>query len=460
VGKPLRVLIAADSEAEALQLICELKEGGYEPLHERVEGAEDLRAAIRERTWDILVYAYTRNGLSGPDLLDIMKESGTDIPCIIVSEEMDEETLIETMRSGANDVIRKDRHHRLICCIERELREAAVRRRAHAEEADRQNEGNFRLLVESAPDAIFVQTGGSFAYVNPATVLLFGADSAEQLLGRPLLERIAPDFRDIRWEELRLLDEEKKASLTKVRKYVKLDGTLISALVSSVPVRYDNRQGSISYIRDITTRTQSEGRLNESREKLRKALGATIQAIALMVETRDPYTAGHQRRVSDLARSIARTMRVTSDQVDGIRMAGLIHDIGKISVPAEILSKPVRLTAIETGLISIHPQAGFEVLKDIDFPWPIAEIIHQHHERMDGSGYPRGLAGDGVCLEARVLAVADVVEAMASHRPYRPGLGLESAIEEITANRGRLYDERVVDACLNVFNAGYDFPAS
>jgi HD-GYP domain-containing protein (c-di-GMP phosphodiesterase class II) len=177
-----------------------------------------------------------------------------------------------------------------------------------------------------------------------------------------------------------------------------------------------------------------------------------------MVETRDPYTAGHQRRVSDLARAIAQEAGMKSDEVDSIRIAGMIHDVGKISVPAEILSKPVRLSKIEINLIRIHPQAGFDILKDIEFPWAIGQIILQHHERMDGSGYPRGLMGDQVCFEARILAVADVVEAMASHRPYRPGLGLEAAFNEISVNQGRLYDEEVVKTCLSVFAGGYDLP--
>ncbi len=239
---------------------------------------------------------------------------------------------------------------------------------------------------------------------------------------------------------------------------MKLDGTIVYVEASAVPFSYNNEIGSLAYLRDITERMQVEDKLTESRENLRKALGATVEAIALMVETRDPYTAGHQRRVSDLAGAIARETGIESDGIESIRMAGMIHDIGKISVPAEILSKPVRLSEIEISLIRVHPQAGYDILKDIEFPWAIGQIILQHHERMDGSGYPQGLKGDQVCFEARIVAVADVVEAMASHRPYRPGLGLESALKEISVNQGSLYDERVVNACLKVFAAGYDLP--
>jgi PAS domain S-box-containing protein len=321
-----------------------------------------------------------------------------------------------------------------------------------------EEEEPFRLLVESAPDAIYVQIEGCFSYVNPAAVRLLGAESAEQLLGRPILERISPDHREIFRERRRRLIEERQNVSPMVQKYLKLDGTVVYVEASAVPFSSHNGVGSLAYLRDITERMQVEEKLTESRENLRRALGATVEAIALMVETRDPYTAGHQRRVSDLAGAIAQETGITPDGIESIRMAGMIHDIGKISVPAEILSKPVRLSEIEISLIRVHSQAGYDILKDIGFPWAIGQIILQHHERMDGSGYPQGLKGDRVCFEARILAVADVVEAMASHRPYRPGLGLESALKEISANQGMLYDERVVDACLKVFAVGYDFP--
>jgi len=191
--------------------------------------------------------------------------------------------------------------------------------------------------------------------------------------------------------------------------------------------------------------------LQISLANLRKALGGIIQAMSLAIETRDPYTSGHQQRVADLARSIAQEMGLPEDQVDGLRMAGIIHDLGKIAVPAEILSKPTKLGNIELALIKIHPQTGYDILKDIDFPWPVAEIALQHHERMDGSGYPQGLKGKDILLEARILAVADVVEAMASHRPYRPALGMDAALDEIAKNRDTLYDPEVVDACLRLF---------
>ena len=173
--------------------------------------------------------------------------------------------------------------------------------------------------------------------------------------------------------------------------------------------------------------------------------------MAATVEAKDPYTAGHQRRVADLSRAIAQEMGFSDDRIDGIHMAGMIHDLGKLSIPAEILSKPTQLTEIEFNLIKVHPWSGYEILKGIDFPWPIARIVFQHHERINGAGYPLQIKGEEILPEAKVLAVADVVEAIASHRPYRPAHGIDKALEEITKNKGILYDPEVVEVCLRIF---------
>lgn len=183
---------------------------------------------------------------------------------------------------------------------------------------------------------------------------------------------------------------------------------------------------------------------------LQEVMNGVIHAVSLVVESRDPYTAGHQWRVAELARVIAIEMGIPEWQIMGIHVAGLIHDVGKVSVPSEILNKPGKINENEFSIIRNHSQVGYEILKRIDFPWPVTKAIHQHHERLDGSGYPEGLEGKDIVLEARILAVADVVEAMSSHRPYRPALGLESALEEISQASGILYDSKVVDACLRL----------
>jgi putative nucleotidyltransferase with HDIG domain len=178
---------------------------------------------------------------------------------------------------------------------------------------------------------------------------------------------------------------------------------------------------------------------------------ATIYTISKIIETRDPYTAGHQNTVSQLSVAIAQEMKLPEDKIEGIRIAALVHDIGKINIPAEILSKPSKLNEMEFSLIKNHPKVGYDILRKIDFSWPVAKIVLQHHEKIDGSGYPQGLKGEKILLEAKIIGVADVVEAMSSHRPYRPSLGIDKALEEISQNRGILYDPEVVDVCLKLF---------
>ena len=226
------------------------------------------------------------------------------------------------------------------------------------------------------------------------------------------------------------------------------------------------RQKISAFEKAESERKQTEEELKQSLQKVRRTLNGTVSALAITVEMRDPYTAGHQQRVTHLACTIARAMKLSEEQTEGLHVAGSLHDLGKILVPAEILNKPGPLTETETshvkthpqaghdilmGLIRGHPQAGYDILKEIDFPWPVAQIVLQHHERMDGSGYPMGLRGDDILMEARILAVADVVEAMSSHRPYRPAHGIDRALEEISQKKGTLYDPEVVEACIALF---------
>ena len=219
-----------------------------------------------------------------------------------------------------------------------------------------------------------------------------------------------------------------------------------------------NRRHQESLERTVSEKTRE---LSILYTKTKQTMEGIIQAMALAVESRDPYTAGHQRRVACLAGAIAMEMGLADETVEGIRMASIVHDLGKISVPSEILTKPMGLTDMEFEIVKNHTLVGYEILKDIEFPWPIPSMVVQHHEKMDGSGYPHGLAGDAILLESRILCVADVVEAMASHRPYRPALGIQSALEEISKNKGRLYDPEVVEACMRLFQKkGYIIPES
>ncbi|MFH0796859.1 MAG: HD domain-containing phosphohydrolase [Candidatus Omnitrophota bacterium] len=209
--------------------------------------------------------------------------------------------------------------------------------------------------------------------------------------------------------------------------------------------------GTIGIIRDITDRKRAEEILKQTLENLEKTLEGAVYALSMLSEKRDPYTGGHQQRVSYLASHIAEEMNLLPEQVKGIKVAGILHDIGKIYVPAEILSKPGKLTEGEFGVIKFHPQVGYDILKTIDFPWPVAQVALQHHERCNGSGYPAGLSDDQILLETKILSVADVVEAMTFQRPYRPALGIDEALKEVSNNKGTLYDPASVDACLTLF---------
>ncbi|MFP4476265.1 MAG: HD domain-containing phosphohydrolase [Desulfatibacillaceae bacterium] len=201
---------------------------------------------------------------------------------------------------------------------------------------------------------------------------------------------------------------------------------------------------------EIMEREGKEIALTETVEKLYRAMEQIITAMGSTMEVRDPYTSDHQRRVAKLAAALADELGLTEDQSEGIRMAGLIHDLGKIAIPLDILNKPGRISEIEFSLIKTHPRVGYDILKSVEFPWPVADIVLQHHERLDGSGYPLGLTGAAITLETRILSVADVVEAISSHRPYRPALGIEVAMEEISRKRGVHFDSEVVDACVSL----------
>lgn len=302
-------------------------------------------------------------------------------------------------------------------------------------------------------------------YTDSKGKIKFGNLTARQYFIKGQQEIIGQNIQDI----LNLTDTEngdhftkimsdlldRKKSIAKLRDRIFfLEDSGISLEQRIIPLSTgDEDQGWVFLYRDITERIKSELELEKDIGKLRNIIGNVIQAMAQTVEARDQYTAGHQRRVSHIARMFAKKMGLPGNEIEGIRTAGVIHDMGKISVPGEILSKPAFLSDIELSLIKQHPQVGYDICRNIDFPWPVAKIVLQHHERINGTGYPQQLSGDEILLEAKVIAVADVVEAMSSHRPYRPSLGMDKAIEEVNQNKGIFYDETVVDACVTLYKA-------
>jgi PAS domain S-box-containing protein/putative nucleotidyltransferase with HDIG domain len=313
-------------------------------------------------------------------------------------------------------------------------------------------------LFQGSPEAIaFLDAEGLVVRVNQPFTELFGF-SQEECQGRHLDDFLVPPERA---EEARRATERARQGILNSFETVRVakDGILIDVEAQGTPIYSEGgKVGEYFLYRDIRDRKATERALLANREDLRRSLERmdrawrqTIEVLSSTAEARDPYTAGHQRNVALLAGAIAREMGRDERFVEGVVLASLVHDIGKIVVPAEILSKPGKLAPLEFDLIRVHPEAGASILRLIDLPWPLAEIVRQHHERLDGSGYPNGLAGGQLLGEARVIAVADVVEAMASHRPYRPALGIDRALEEILAGRGTRFDEQAVDACLVLF---------
>jgi PAS domain S-box-containing protein len=310
-------------------------------------------------------------------------------------------------------------------------------------------------VVENVPLMIFLKEAVDLRFVifNRAGEELLGYDR-KVLLGKSDLDLFPPvQAAHFMAKDREVLDGE--SDILDIPEEPILTAKKGQRLLHTRKVCIKGADGATKYLlgisEDITERKRAEEELQRTLESLRKSFAATIQVMVAAVESRDPYTAGHQIRSADLARAIATEMGLPPEKIDGIRTAGAIHDIGKLSIPAEILSKPTKLSAIELSLIKEHSLKGYEMLKDVESPWPLAEMVYQHHERMDGSGYPRNLKGDEILMEARILAVADVVEAMASHRPYRPGLGIDAALKEIEKNKGIFYDDAVADACLRLF---------
>jgi len=323
MSTPLSALIVEDLEDDALLLLRELKRGGYDVTYERVDTDEAMRAALARQRWNIIFCDYSMPNFSAFGALEVLKETGLDIPFIIVSGAIGEETAVKAMKAGAHDYIMKGNLSRLIPAVERELRDAVVRQE--------------RKRVQKRLDHSFI-------------------DLAE---------------------------------------------TVSRAMAS-----------------------------------------------------RDPYTAGHEKRVAALARLVGQKMGLDEDRLTGLYIGGLLHDIGKISTPESLLSKPGELSEEEWNLLRAHAKQGYKILKETDLPWPVADMAVHHHERLDGSGYPHGISGDKLSLEVRILSVCDVVEAMSSHRPYRPAKDMGDVLQEIKDGRGTKYDAAVVDIMLQMIESG------
>lgn len=344
---------------------------------------------------------------------------------------------------------------------ERELQttiEIALYKFKMEQELKKREQWLFTMLKSIADGVIATDDKGNTTFMNPKAESLTGwkqMDALNSPLEKIFLVRDEKSGKRFN----RLLQPVLEAKETDVFS----EAILISKNGNKTPIEFriapikqeENRiSGTILAFSNISRRKIAEEKLIESWEKQKRTMQGTMDAMAFTIEKRDPYTAGHQHRVTKLAVAIAERFGFTKDRIEGLKMAGELHDIGKIYIPAEILSKPGNITDVEFNIIKTHPKVGYDILKSIEFPWPIQEFVLQHHERMDGSGYPDGLKGNDIHLEARILAVADVIEAMVSHRPYRPALPIQQAIDEIKHNQGILYDKKVVDACLDILMNG------
>ena len=437
------ILIVDDDRDFRENLSGILRDEGYAPVTaatgkeamERVRGDEFAVALIDLRLED----------MSGLDVMKEIKECSPMTEGIFVTGYASQSSAIDAVKLAAYSYVEKPFN---VGQLLEAVRMATEKRKVG--KALRESEERYRTLFEGSRDAIYITTGDNqFVELNQASLELFGYTKAEFMMMKPSGIYLNPgDLINLKKEI-----EHKGYVKDYEVKFRKSDGEQMTCLITSTG-RLANDGSIVEYqniVRDITEQNLNQQRLQETLEALRRNLNGIIQCVAQVIEKRDPYTAGHQRRVTDLAHAIAQEMGLSEGRRDGIRMAGMLHDIGKISIPAEILSKPGRLTEIEFSLLKAHPRIGYDILKEIEWPYPIPEIVLQHHEKMDGSGYPQGLSGEDILLEARILGVADVVEAMASHRPYRPALGIDKGLDEISKNKGIHYDADVVDACLKLF---------
>jgi len=587
MSKKLRVLIVEDSEDDAELVLNELHNGGYEPQSERVDTHKSMADALKKKAWDVIITDHSMPHFNGFQALELLRSCAIDIPCIVVSGKIGEDIAVQLMKAGANDYVMKGNLNRLAPAIERELRDAHMRReRKQTEEALIESEARYRLLAEHTTDVIrLLDMDLKTAYLSPSAEKLRGF-TLQEMVEMPLERQLTPEslrrayailsveipmvesdpgynpiltldleyyckdgttiwteskFSLIRDEngravsilaeardisERKLAEKKLQESEKKHRAVVEMASDVIVIIqdsmirfanprvttmlgyetgeiegmdfVSFIPpanlglaleryqkrmsgeklpeiyetellhksgrkipvetsgsvIEYAGKPADLAIIRDITERKQSEEKLLKSYESLKKTLNDAINTMVKIMETRDPYTAGHQQKVADLATAIAGEMKLEDTRVDQIRMAAVIHDIGKMYVSSDILSRPGKLSDMELDLIKTHAQSGYDIVKGMDFPGVVAQTILEHHERLDGSGYPNQLQGEDTLLEAKILAVADVVEAMASHRPYRAALGIHKALEEISNERGKLYDPAVVEACLTLFKSG------
>jgi len=502
---PLDLIVVEDSPIDIELVTDSLRDAGLAASVRRVEDEHAFRAALDDRLPDAILSDWTLPHFSGRGALAIASERCPEVPFIFVSGTISESSALEALRQGAVDYVYKHQLQRLGPVLIRALEEARALRLRQERESQiailnitlrTLSACNSALIHAQTEEELFqnvcrniVEIGGyPLVWVSypgegqgePRFGARFGDEAMHQrhaeLALRPGHASHCLSVAALRTRQTQVcnnLHEKLECDSGPLRE-VGVEAILalpllqndvahgVLTIFSSTPDVFDADEiklmeelaADLAYgIATLRTHIQRDQALEGERNQavmLRQALEQTIAAIALTLEKRDPYTAGHQERVAGIAAAIATEIGLSPQQVEGIHFGSLIHDIGKVYVPAEILNRPGKLTELEFGLIKTHPEVGFDIVKNIPFPWPVAQMVHQHHERLDGSGYPQGLKGEEIMLEARILAVADVLEAMAAHRPYRAALGLDAAMKELERGRGTAFDAAVVDACLRL----------
>jgi putative nucleotidyltransferase with HDIG domain/PAS domain S-box-containing protein len=444
---PGRRVLDAELASEALT------KAGYDVHMDWAPGKGEYEAFLAGGDYDIILADYSLPGFDARAALALAQAACATTPFICVSGMIGEEATVELLKQGADDCVLKDHLSRLPSATQRAIDECA-RQRA-LEDSERRYTSLFENLLNGFAycKMVYDEQGEpvDFVYldVNPAFERI---THLKDVVGRPVSE-VIPGLYESNRELFELYGRVASSGEPEALEfcYRPLSIWLFIAVNST------ERGSFVAVFEDITERHDSVENLRLSAEHLSRTVEGAVKAMGAMVAARDPYTAGHELRVTQLVVAIAAEMGLAAAVTDGLRLAALVHDIGKLTVPSQILSKPMRLRDVEFALIKEHPREAYAILESVDFERPVAEIVLQHHERLDGSGYPRGLEGDAILPEARVLAVADVLEAMASHRPYRAALGVEAAFEELRAGAGSRYDADAVAACEHVFAQGFVF---
>lgn len=444
--KKKRILIVEDERIVSDDVKMSLEKLGYEVCATVSSGESAIKSAEKMQPDLILMDIVLEGELDGIEASAAI-HSLFKIPVVYLTAYTDKKTLERAkVTEPFGYIIKPFQDRDLHTTIEIALYKHEMENKL------KESEEKYRSLAENAHDAIYISTSSGFQYVNPAF---------ERLTGWKKLELCTKDFNFwdiVHPDDTRLLMEREKAKQRGEEVPHFAEFKIISKdkgikIIEANTVIIKNKEGlkEIGILRDITRRRKAEDELKKSIEKLQKTFEETINALVSALEIRDPFTVGHQRRVANLSCAIAKELGCSQDIITGLRLASLVHDVGKIQIPSEILVKPTNLSETEFNMIEMHPEVGYNILKSIEFPYPVAEIVYQHHERLNGSGYPEGLSGEKILPEAKILAVADVVEAMSSHRPYRPALGIVSTLKEINKNKNILYDSNAVTACTRLF---------